>query len=1459
MEAIDQQLIETYVRDKSEGAFRQIVERYGQLVYSAAYRRLQDHHLAEDASQATFIILARKAHRLGAKTMLGGWLWRTATFCARNLARQRVTREAREREIAPAEADGGEPAWTRFAPQLDAALLALSAKTREALVAHYLLGKPRQEAAEALGCPVNTLNKRIQKGLARLRGALMRRGVAVSSAVLAAGLTERTAEAVSGAALDSMHSVAFGTLTGATALSSTPYVLAKGVLRMMAWTRVKLTAAYAGGALALLGVTAALAAGLMTAEYRMTEEPHYAPLEIPREIQEGWAGYILDFYPDSWSQLDLNGTWKLKVFQIEEGSRWSVEDAGLTDRYYDPAFSTDGWKDIPVPYSLGEHEAATPRKGRYWRGIAWYRRTFTIPPEWAGQLTANWRVLLRFEALESAGDAWVNGQPIGGNMDGPGAHEFDITDKVRAQDENVLAVRVVGGGTDYRGRKTDGLWQPVRLVCVPPTRAVRTRMATSIDPPSLLIKTTIQHYGDAGECRLEARLAPWNVKGATAQTIPLGLVALQPGENEATFRFRTPGVRLWSPDEPNLYLLSIHEGRTELFRERIGFRMFEAKDGNFHLNGHKIKLMGLGAGGLKNQKPSGSWCCNHENYMRKTLWGIKQANINFMRPHGGNIPATMYNLCDELGLMIYDESNKAHSSLYDPEKLERQGKAYTRWILQVHNRASCVLWDFGGNEIYSQDMEMIPVLNYFYSLVEGLDLQRRPKTSSSGRLTWERLERFPELEKADFADSHDYDGYYFGSYQEWIAGFERHDRAAKKRYGNVPTLNCEWGFPGDTARYRGNTPELGALYKKQPWGKDEKREWIRWALAEQAETGGYLRTKANWAGGRIWSTDPVRLWAMKAELAKRFLEVYRRSGDVIDGGHFNSGVGDLLIRGWSGLDSGLRYLGLASPIDRSKKGAFYKTPSFYVWRRVYNPTFICLDIYDKNTFAGQLWKSTVYLMNDSQKDHGAAHAVIEVRGPDGQPFHRERVWQGALTPYLRRTVDIQIPLPSALPTSTCRLELFLADARGVPLSDNRYPLHVVNRQQLLGRLPPKGKVGLYEVFADNGKRPDRTTEGILTSLGVPFKAVRNFAELAALDTLIIAPKSLDMNVAENGGAIAEWVRGGGRLLCFKQDKAGQLPFLPEVSVLPGKSGTFTEVLVPDHPIFAGLAQAHFDDWNGHKGLLYWNTLTPLNEGILSAGPTTRFGNDNLKMISASYAVGKGEIVLSQYELTRRYGTDSIATRFTQNLLAYVLTQPRSELSLPFESTATAKARIHLPKSQAHYVDLRAAANGDLREFSNLPAGISTLSGDVPFQLINPTENGGRACIELRGKQRPDAPAATAAIPIGCKLKSLYVLHYATYAHGLAEGEVVYTVRIRYADGREQVIPMRNRLEVGDWWKAADLAGANVVFTEGNMNAFLTEIKLPAGVPAVDSLRIESASKANPVILAVTGRTTAEAL
>jgi RNA polymerase sigma factor (sigma-70 family) len=181
----DTELIDAYVsrQDESvgaarrEAAFAELVRRHGTLVYRACHRLLKDHDEARDASQAVFVILARKAGGLR-KGDLAPWLYRVAHHVAAETMRKRMRRSDREQVYAWNEAiqmdvntsdEGADPA---VLGRVDAALLSLPERYREAVILRYLQNHSQEEAARLAGCPLGTLSRRASEGIARLRKRL---------------------------------------------------------------------------------------------------------------------------------------------------------------------------------------------------------------------------------------------------------------------------------------------------------------------------------------------------------------------------------------------------------------------------------------------------------------------------------------------------------------------------------------------------------------------------------------------------------------------------------------------------------------------------------------------------------------------------------------------------------------------------------------------------------------------------------------------------------------------------------------------------------------------------------------------------------------------------------------------------------------------------------------------------------------------------------------------------------------------------------------------------------------------------------------------------------------------------------------------------------------------------------------------------------------------------------------
>ncbi|MES2660172.1 MAG: sigma-70 family RNA polymerase sigma factor [Verrucomicrobiota bacterium] len=190
----DAELLADWLVHRRESAFHALVSRYAALVHLAAKRACDDDSLAAEASQLTFILLARKAKSLGSRTSLGGWLHLTAVGEAKNLLRS-SRREARKRELLQTAMDThaqnhpGEQ-WKEMQPFLNDALAALSDKDREALLLRFYRSLTIREIAATLGIATDAAQKRIDRATERLRGKLARRGVQAGgslSAVLLAG------------------------------------------------------------------------------------------------------------------------------------------------------------------------------------------------------------------------------------------------------------------------------------------------------------------------------------------------------------------------------------------------------------------------------------------------------------------------------------------------------------------------------------------------------------------------------------------------------------------------------------------------------------------------------------------------------------------------------------------------------------------------------------------------------------------------------------------------------------------------------------------------------------------------------------------------------------------------------------------------------------------------------------------------------------------------------------------------------------------------------------------------------------------------------------------------------------------------------------------------------------------------------------------------------------------------
>jgi RNA polymerase sigma factor (sigma-70 family) len=273
----DLTLLQEYARLNSEEAFAALVSRHVNLVYSVALRQVRDPHLAEEITQAVFIILARKASSLGPKTILSGWLCRTARYASANALTIQRRRQRREQEAymqsqfdqpqaglsrrSEAEAE----TWPHIAPLLETAMEKLGQKDHDALVLRFFEGRNFREIGAALGASEDAAKMRVNRALDKLRKFFTKRGVSSTTAIIAGAISANSIQAAPVALAKTVMAVV---ITKGAAASASSLLLASKTLKMLTVMKFK--------AMAIAGATILLATGAVVA-YESTNAPPKNP------------------------------------------------------------------------------------------------------------------------------------------------------------------------------------------------------------------------------------------------------------------------------------------------------------------------------------------------------------------------------------------------------------------------------------------------------------------------------------------------------------------------------------------------------------------------------------------------------------------------------------------------------------------------------------------------------------------------------------------------------------------------------------------------------------------------------------------------------------------------------------------------------------------------------------------------------------------------------------------------------------------------------------------------------------------------------------------------------------------------------------------------------------------------------------------------------------------------------
>ena len=398
-------------------------------------------------------------------------------------------------------------------------------------------------------------------------------------------------------------------------------------------------------------------------------------------------------------------------------------------------YNDDGWRILSLPHDwsvegcVGPDEPMGNDGGYFPSGVAWYRKTFEVPVEYAGR-----KIGIYFEGVYMNSEVFINGHSLGVRPYGYSSFFYDMTPYLRFGEENVMAVRVDNSGQkNCRWYTGSGIYRHVWLIQTAPVHIAHwgTFITTpKVDAAQATVQIVTQLENESPATRrvtLSTRLTYDGMDKGNETTdveIPAG------GSLEVTQNIPVATPALWSPDFPNLYVAhcTVSEGEKSLdeVTQTFGIRTiaYSAEKG-FLLNGKPMKIFG--------------GCLHHDNgvlgaaaYDRaeeRKAEMMKAAGFNAVRT-SHNIPSEAFlDACDRVGLLVIDESfdgwrdakNKMDYSIYFDEWWE---KDVTTMVLRDRNHPSILCWSTGNEVIERKKLEVVTTAQKLKNAIHKYDTTR---------------------------------------------------------------------------------------------------------------------------------------------------------------------------------------------------------------------------------------------------------------------------------------------------------------------------------------------------------------------------------------------------------------------------------------------------------------------------------------------------------------------------------------------------------------------------------------------------------------------------------------------------------------------------------------------------------------------------------------------------------------
>jgi hypothetical protein len=400
------------------------------------------------------------------------------------------------------------------------------------------------------------------------------------------------------------------------------------------------------------------------------------------------------------STLSLDGTWLLAT---------DPQNVGRTQGWFNQP--TADAKAAKVPWII---QATFPA----YHGVAWYWRDFDAPanPHVGG------RYLLRFGQVDYLAEVWINGVSVGGHEGGEAPFTLDVTKAIKPGQKNRVAVRVLNpthtpidgivlkqtgkrcktipfssGGSFNHG----GITESVELLCISPVYVDDLYVIPRVGEKTnnLHVQTTVRNTAaEAKKGTIDITVAP-ALTGKTTAAVRLTR-EFPAGDSTVATDLSIDNPRLWQLGDPYLYRVTVRvqiDGNASIDEQstRCGFRDFRFTDGYFRLNGKRIYLR---CSHTVNNFPIGQQFPQDPDLLRRDLLNLKVMGFNSVRFIWGGATPVQLDLCDEIGLMVYDETYMSGFGDWtmeldsSPKMAERFNSGVTEIMRRDRNHPSVVMW-----------------------------------------------------------------------------------------------------------------------------------------------------------------------------------------------------------------------------------------------------------------------------------------------------------------------------------------------------------------------------------------------------------------------------------------------------------------------------------------------------------------------------------------------------------------------------------------------------------------------------------------------------------------------------------------------------------------------------------------------------------------------------------------------